>query len=500
MDYIRQKVSGKKNRLKEGNFNLDLTYITQRIIAMSLPGEGFEGLYRNPIDQVAQYLNERHKEDYFIFNLSGKNYDESKFKGLVFKDYFWKDHHSPSLNVLFDICLQIHNILKANEENVVVIHCLAGKGRTGTVICCYLLYSGRFDNVTDALSYYGKKRFHGEGLSVNQPCQLKYIEYFYTLLNMNTRIFPNLIQIQSISFFGRSPQMNINGQCYPYVEIIDVKKDSILYSTKQMCKKYAGQNHRIILPNQIPLVADILINVKNYGTLSDSKMFRFSFNTAFIEKHVTYQLNELDPTQIQDDQRFDKQFRVELEIEKCRNCSNLTTIEQKCQICKPHLIEHQETWSRINEIINRYVKPTESQTTKLLFRTKQNDDVEAILKDEVLELTNSLYFKMQLREQQFTFYLIEIILFKFLYFKRKYQLSRSSCSIYILLLLSGMNAVSQCKHISNFYQYLCLLPRSHNLGSEILQQKDELQRKRLLKPYSKTLSIVNQKSKYQKEQ
>lgn len=44
-------------------------------------------------------------EDYFIFNLSGKNYDESKFKGLIFKDYFWKDHHSPSLNVLFDICL-----------------------------------------------------------------------------------------------------------------------------------------------------------------------------------------------------------------------------------------------------------------------------------------------------------------------------------------------------------------------------------------------------------
>lgn len=50
MNYLREKVSGKKNRLKEGNFNLDLTYITQRLIAMSIPGEGFEGIYRNPID------------------------------------------------------------------------------------------------------------------------------------------------------------------------------------------------------------------------------------------------------------------------------------------------------------------------------------------------------------------------------------------------------------------------------------------------------------------
>lgn len=50
MDYLREKVSGKKNRLKQGNFNLDLTYITKRIIAMSMPGEGIQGIYRNPID------------------------------------------------------------------------------------------------------------------------------------------------------------------------------------------------------------------------------------------------------------------------------------------------------------------------------------------------------------------------------------------------------------------------------------------------------------------
>ena len=46
------------------------------------------------------------------------------------------------------------------------MHCLAGKGRTGTAICCYFLYSGRFLNPDDAMAYYARKRFKVEGLGV----------------------------------------------------------------------------------------------------------------------------------------------------------------------------------------------------------------------------------------------------------------------------------------------------------------------------------------------
>lgn len=52
MEAIRKLVSGNRRRLIEGNYSLDLSYITPNIIAMSYPSQGFESFYRNSIIQV----------------------------------------------------------------------------------------------------------------------------------------------------------------------------------------------------------------------------------------------------------------------------------------------------------------------------------------------------------------------------------------------------------------------------------------------------------------
>jgi phosphatidylinositol-3,4,5-trisphosphate 3-phosphatase/dual-specificity protein phosphatase PTEN len=73
--------------------------------------------------------------------------------------------------------------LHSDPEKVVAVHCNHGKGRTGTIICCFLLYCNMFKNATLAMDYYAKKRFETngsdiEGFGVTQPCQIQYIHYF----------------------------------------------------------------------------------------------------------------------------------------------------------------------------------------------------------------------------------------------------------------------------------------------------------------------------------
>jgi phosphatidylinositol-3,4,5-trisphosphate 3-phosphatase/dual-specificity protein phosphatase PTEN len=111
--------------------------------------------------------------------MSGREYDSSKLDNLGFKviSFPWEDHHSPALQVLFLACQKMHEILTSDPQNVVVVHCNAGKGRTGTLISCYLLFCGLAQTSHDAITYYGLKRFkHGRG--VTQPSQVRYVEYF----------------------------------------------------------------------------------------------------------------------------------------------------------------------------------------------------------------------------------------------------------------------------------------------------------------------------------
>lgn len=52
MKTARRLVSKKKARYNEDGFDLDLTYVTDNLIAMGYPSSGTEAWYRNPLPEV----------------------------------------------------------------------------------------------------------------------------------------------------------------------------------------------------------------------------------------------------------------------------------------------------------------------------------------------------------------------------------------------------------------------------------------------------------------
>lgn len=118
MNKIREMVSGNKKRYKDDVYNLDLTYISPRIIAMAMPGEGLiQTVYRNELSEVSKFLNEHHGDKYKVINLSQKAYTYSKFNkkvgsGEQVTEYEWVDHHSPYLPVMFEACEEMHRWLR----------------------------------------------------------------------------------------------------------------------------------------------------------------------------------------------------------------------------------------------------------------------------------------------------------------------------------------------------------------------------------------------------
>ena len=68
--------------------------------------------------------------------------------------------------MLFEVCSHMLHYLCENDTNATVVHCNAGKGRTGTAISSFLIFSGIADNFLEAMIFYGWKRFsNGRGVT-----------------------------------------------------------------------------------------------------------------------------------------------------------------------------------------------------------------------------------------------------------------------------------------------------------------------------------------------
>jgi protein-tyrosine phosphatase len=129
---LKSLVSQEKRRFQEDGFDLDLSYITKNLIAMGMPSTGAVGIYRNPADEVARFFNVRHPNKYMIYNLACETeIDAEVFGGRVNASFGFYDHQPPPMTLMINYCKDVHTFLSTNSKNVIGVHCLGGKGRSG---------------------------------------------------------------------------------------------------------------------------------------------------------------------------------------------------------------------------------------------------------------------------------------------------------------------------------------------------------------------------------
>ena len=184
---IKRLVSKQKRRYQDENFDLDMSYITDRVIAMGFPSVGCETIYRNSITDVINFFHIKHNDKVKIYNLcleKERIYNKNLFSKSQVGLFPATDHNPCPIKLILEFCLDICLYLLKNPKGVAAIHCKAGKGRTGVMICSYLIFSRLCETSEKAFRYYARIRTT-DNTGVTIPSQKRYIKYFETFLQAN---------------------------------------------------------------------------------------------------------------------------------------------------------------------------------------------------------------------------------------------------------------------------------------------------------------------------
>uniref|UniRef100_A0A667YLI6 Tensin 1 n=1 Tax=Myripristis murdjan TaxID=586833 RepID=A0A667YLI6_9TELE len=288
------------------SYEVDLVYITERIISVSFPSSVEEQSYAANLREVASMLRSKHGHNY----LQAHSKYSAVFLSQVL-DFGWPDHHAPALDKICSICKAMDTWLSADSHNVVVIHNKGNRGRTGVVVAAYMHYSNISASADQALDRFAMKRFYEDKvLPVGQPSQKRYVQYFSGLLSGHIKINNKPLFLHHVIMHG-IPNFESKGGCRPFLKIYQAMQP-VYTSGIYNVQGDSQTSICITIEPGLLLKGDILLKCyhKRHRSPSRDVIFRVQFHTCAVhDLGVVFGKEELDET-FKDD-RFPEYGKVE---------------------------------------------------------------------------------------------------------------------------------------------------------------------------------------------
>ncbi|XP_015781461.1 phosphatidylinositol 3,4,5-trisphosphate 3-phosphatase and dual-specificity protein phosphatase PTEN [Tetranychus urticae] len=291
---LKTIVSKKKKRYQANGFDLDLSYILPNLIAMGFPAERFERVFRNNIEDVVKFMEAKHKDHYFIYNLcSERSYDHSKFHNRV-AVFPIDDHNPPPFELIKQFCQDVNRWLKLDSRNVAAIHCKAGKGRTGVMVCAYIIHTNKEMDADSALNLYAEKRTHNRR-GVTIPSQRRYVHYYERLVKSGNEYKKTPLYLRCIRMDPMPLSLKTN--LAPSIVIWEGKQ--IVFKGCLQWRRWQDSGIYGEFHSPPRLNGDIKVEVyngkvdfsANHNKVKGDRLFTFWFNTFFVKLEsstVTY--------------------------------------------------------------------------------------------------------------------------------------------------------------------------------------------------------------------
>lgn len=309
--FTSQPRSTANNMATASSGGMDLSYVTERIIAVWFPSSASQKSYREGQRHAAHMLKNKHGDNYMVFNLSEpKRALRNEHKHV--KEVGWPQKLAPPLERLCSICKEIESWLSGDQHRIAVLHACGSKDKLGVVVAAYMHYSSICGTADQALDRFSMRRFLEDNIGPLQtPSNRRYVDYFAGLLSHNIKVNAAPLYLTHVTVLG-APSF-YQGGCRAFLKLYEGLTPvytsgvySVVSGVKQFTVNLAAERR----PG-LQLRGDILVKCYHRGPSDRETIFACQFHTcAVADNTLSFTRQELDNAC--NDPRFPQDGAVEL--------------------------------------------------------------------------------------------------------------------------------------------------------------------------------------------